>query len=343
MKTQKLKLTEAQILELTKYKESKDCSKAELKRIQAILMVNRIVEVELIKDLTGYNQKYAYELRKKYINKTLKALQDNKKKPRALLTKNQRLEIIKILTSTTPKPFGFEYEHWTTSILGMIIKEQYGVQYKSKTSLYLIFKEAKFTYHKPDKQYKNRDQRTIDEWIKKNKSIINEALYDPNIVVLVEDEMMLSTQTTTQKIWLPQGEFPKIDISSKRQLRCIYGFLNIETGHQHAFKALGANSEESCLALEKIGNIYKNKKILLIWDNAPWHKSQQIKSFLHYTKHKFHLIQFPPYSPELNPQEHVWKTGRANVTHNTFIENIDKATDDFVDFLNNTFFEYKFI
>ncbi len=92
--------------------------------------------------------------------------------------------------------------------------------------------------------------------------------------------MILSTQATTQKIWLPRGEFPKIDVSSKCQNRCIYGFLNVKTGCEHAFKSLGANSEESCLTLEKIGNKYKNKKIVLIWDSASWHKSAKIKEFL---------------------------------------------------------------
>lgn len=260
MKTQKIKLTSAQITELTSYKNGKDCITVESNRIQAILMVNRGVASDFIKEITDYDQKYAFELRKKYIDNGLKSLLSKKKKPRALLTKGQRLEVIKVVTTLTPRSFGFEDDYWSTYILGILIQEQYGVHYKSKTPLYLIFKEAKFTYHKPDQQYKNRNPQAIDEWIVKNSPIINEAMNDINTVVLVEDEMMLSTQTTTQKIWLPQGEFPKIDVSSKRQVRCVYGFLNIRTGKEHAFKALGANSDESCKALGKIGNIYKNKK-----------------------------------------------------------------------------------
>ncbi len=49
-----------------------------------------------------------------------------------------------------------------------------------------------------------------------------------------------------------------------------------------------------------------------------------------------------PYTPELNPQEHVWKTGRYNITHNNLIDNIDKVTGRFIPFLNNTIFDYKF-
>lgn len=303
----KIVLSSEQIRELTEYKENKECNASELKRILAILLLNKKVEPSLIKELTEFNKKYAFELRKKYNDKGLKSILDRKKTPKALLTKNQKNEIIKILTTSTPKAFGFSYDYWSTNILGALIKEQYGVQYKSKTSLYLIFKESKFTYHKPDRQYKNRNQEVIDEWVKTNKDIIENAISDPNTVVITEDEMMISTQTTIQKVWLPQGEFPKIDVSSKRQIRCIYGFLDIKTGHEYAFKTLRANSEESCNILEKLGNIYKNKKIVLIWDNAPWHKSEKIKDFLRNTKFSFHLIQFPPYAPELNPQEHVWK------------------------------------
>ena len=343
MKNQEVKLSPQQLQELDLYKANKECTATELKRILAILLIDRQSSSELITTMTGFNYKYAFAIRKKYITKGLVALKDRKKKkPRALLTAGQRKEIVKNITTLSPRTFGYDEDYWATYILAALIKEQYGVQYKSKTSLYIIFREAKFSYHKPDKQYKNRNQKVIDNWIENNRENIREAVNDSNIVVLVEDEMMLSTQTTTQKIWLPRGEFPKIDVSSKRQNRCIYGFLNVKTGYEHAFKALRANSEESVKALEGIGELYKNKKIILVWDNAIWHKSATIKEFLAKTKHNFHLINFPPYAPELNPQEHVWKAGRAKISHNEFIENIDLATDHFIQYLNETSFDYNF-
>ena len=206
-----------------------------------------------------------------------------------------------------------------------------------------MFKDAKFTYHKPDKQYHKRNQAAVDEWIKVQTPVVQAALEDDKTVVLVADEMMLSTQTTTQKIWLPEGQYPKIDVASTRKIRCIYGFLNIKTGRQHALKTLRANSQESCAALDHIGNLYKGYHILLFWDNAAWHKSTEIRAFLSTTKHSFRLINFPPYAPDLNPQEHVWKAGRAAASHNHFIENIDTAADHFVRHLNDSTFNYQFL
>ena len=343
MRMKKIKLTEKQLSELNSHRKNKECTLSESNRIQAILMINHQINPILIEEFTGYSQKYAFELRKKYFDNGLKSLLSKSKKPRLLLTKKQREEIVETVTKKIPNELGYESDFWLTSILADYIKNQYGVHYKSKTTLYIIFKEAKFTYHKPDTQYKSRNQIVIDEWKLTNKSIIQDALNDPNTVVLTEDEMMLTTQTTTQKIWLPKGKFPKIDVSSKRQLRCIYGFLNIKTGQEHAYKFLRASSQETCQALKEVGKAYPGKKIVIIWDNASWHRSQEIKDFLRNTRHSFHLIQFPPYAPELNPQEHVWKAGRARITHNQFIEKIDIAIEAFLQYLNGTIFGYKFL
>lgn len=50
-----------------------------------------------------------------------------------------------------------------------------------------------------------------------------------------------------------------------------------------------------------------SRKILLIWDNATWHKSQNVKDFLNTELGKrLWVANTPPYSPEFNPDELVW-------------------------------------
>ena len=72
--------------------------------------------------------------------------------------------------------------------------------------------------------------------------------------------MILTTKTTTQRIWLPIGHFPKIEESSDRKRRGIYGFLDIKTGQEYAFKADGLNSKETCAILDKLGKKFVGKK-----------------------------------------------------------------------------------
>lgn len=340
---QQIKLTPEQLLDLNKYKDDDECTIAELKRIQAILLLNSDYKTELILGLTGFKQKYAFELRKKFLKNGIDTLKDKKRPPKRLLTKEQQEEVLKIIKDDKPTQYDLQREHWTTLALARVIKQKFNVVFKSRTPLYLLFQEAKFSYHKPEVQYKKRNQEVINQWKVTYKPIIEKLLQDENTVVLAEDEMMLTTQTTTQKVWLPRGQTPKIDVAANRKLRCIYGFLNVATGKEHAFKANGANSEETCKALNAIADAYQGKNIVVMWDNASWHKSEIMKAFLKSTKHSFFLLNFPPYAPELNPQEHVWKAGRVNVTHNRFLENIDTATDEFVSFLNNKVFEYGFL
>ena len=49
------------------------------------------------------------------------------------------------------------------------------------------------------------------------------------------------------------------------------------------------------------------RKILLIWDNATWHSSQEVKDFLNTELgQRLWVANTPPYSPEFNPDELVW-------------------------------------
>ena len=44
--------------------------------------------------------------------------------------------------------------------------------------------------------------------------------------------------------------------------------------------------------------------VKILMDNRPAHKN--INSLLFYKEHKIKVINFPPYSPDLNPIENIW-------------------------------------
>jgi len=64
-------------------------------------------------------------------------------------------------------------------------------------------------------------------------------------------------------------------------------------------------------------------RILLILDNVSYHKAQDLKPF--FSKYQSRLVRafLPPYSPELNPIERVWRITRRKVTHNRYFPNIE--------------------
>lgn len=139
---------------------------------------------------------------------------------------------------------------------------------------------------------------------------------------------------------MKKGDYPKIEISNTKKNKSIYGFLNLKTGIEHAFVKDWQNMHITVEVLKEIRVLYPQKKILLLWDGAGWHRGSVVQNFIQ-EDGNIETLYFPPYSPEENPQEHVWKAGRSNVTHNKFIPDIAKAADEFINFLNTRTFPYK--
>jgi len=65
------------------------------------------------------------------------------------------------------------------------------------------------------------------------------------------------------------------------------------------------------------------RKILLIWDNASWHKSEETIAFLNSALGKrLWVAHTPPYSPEFNPDELVWANLKRVQIPNRIAKNV---------------------
>jgi transposase len=333
------KLDVKQKQELERFiKEATDSK--EIRRSQSVLLVDRDVDYGAIHSLTGFKERSVLIFRQRYLKHGLKGLEHRRKgKPKALLTKAQREEIITLLTTTSPQDHGYESGFWSTAILGDLIQVKYQVAYKTKKPFYLLFEDAKFSFHKPGQVYEKRDEAKVVAWQEEIRPKLAKAFADPHTVILCEDEMVLSSTTTFQKIWLRKGEYPKIEVSNTKKNKSIYGFLNLKEGKEHSFVKDWQNMQITVEVLQEIRLIYPHVTILLLWDGAGWHRGSKVQEFIK-ADGGIEAIYFPPYSPEENPQEHVWKAGRSAVTHNTFIADIAKTASEFVGYLNGHNFSY---
>ena len=150
--------------------------------------------------------------------------------------------------------------------------------------------------------------------------------------------MHLNQQTTTKNIWYRRGKEPLVEAKRKGESQGFYGALNLKTGKETAMAVDRQDSKHTITFLKKLAKQYRRRHILLLWDNARWHKSKEIRLFLKTTR-QFTLMNFPPYTPEFNPQEHVWKALRQNVTHNRFEPNFKIMVKDSLRYLNRTNFQ----
>jgi transposase len=95
--------------------------------------------------------------------------------------------------------------------------------------------------------------------------------------------------------------------------------VNLTNGHLVTQEAVTFNQETFQHFLEKALAETKGKLIILL-DNARWHKSKRIQAFFLDHLDRLEPLYLPPYSPQCNPVERVWRLTRKLVTHNRYFE-----------------------
>lgn len=71
----------------------------------------------------------------------------------------------------------------------------------------------------------------------------------------------------------------------------------------------------------------------MVVDNVRYHHAKRLKPILEKYKNKIELIYLPPYSPDLNPIERIWWYMRKKITHNRYIETMEKRLEHFFEFI----------
>lgn len=99
------------------------------------------------------------------------------------------------------------------------------------------------------------------------------------------------------------------------------GAVNVKTGETLLNTSQKMNSFDFMDFLLLILAHFPNKKIILITDNASWHKSKELIPFLEVNRRL--TIEFlPPYAPELNPIEKLWKWLKYCILKNKYYKKI---------------------
>jgi len=255
------------------------------------------------------------------------------------LTKKQKSEISKIL-SQQPSEYGIPSAFWDISTLKTYIRAEFGIEYESDESYRLIFKLHNYSFHLPDTFDRHRDEKAIVKRMDEIKKEIKPMIKDLNWIVFASDESRIIWETIIRRLWLPKGVKSIIKVERKRQAQSFLGFLNLQTGEELLFKVPWQNQKEVILVLEKLVKKYPDKRICIIWDNAAFHKGKLLREKLSTALKNIHLVNLPPYAPDHNPQEHVWKYGKDKLANNQR-ESMEETTDAFMSIITGRKYNYQ--
>lgn len=156
-------------------------------------------------------------------------------------------------------------------------------------------------------------------------------------MIVAGDEASLYLQATTQRVWHQRGHTPIVKLDPSRKHIHFFGGLDLQSGQEVTMRATVMNAETSALFLHKLATAFPEQDILLLWDRAPWHRGPEIDAALE-THPNLEILYLPTAAPDLNPQEHVWKSARVAVSHNHSQRKLDALADQFEDFLKSNSF-----
>ena len=257
------------------------------------------------------------------------------------LTKEQKEEIKETL-SQPPSEHGLPKQFWDIPTIKEYVKAEFGIVYESKQSYYFLLKFSNLSFKLPDKFDYRRNEDQIAKRMAEIRQEIKEYLNSIDWEVFSSDEVRIQLEAETKRAWLKKGEKTIIKVNREREAQNYLGLLNQKTSKCHLYELAWQNQEEVLKALDKFLKLYPDKRICIVWDNAQFHKGKLIRETLKKGEflERVHLINFPPYAPDKNPTEHVWKEAKHRISNIQF-ETLKKTKEIFRNFIASRKFNYQ--
>ncbi|WP_240673873.1 IS630 family transposase [Geobacillus sp. PK12] len=151
------------------------------------------------------------------------------------------------------------------------------------------------------------------------------------------DETHIRSYQILRTTWSEVGQQKQVPTYGHHAHVSLFGAVNVLNGETILHRVAAANATTFLDFLRILKSHYPDKLMVLVLDNARIHHAKMVKEFLRQEEESFHLIFLPPYSPQLNPIERLWKwikeTVIANVFHKDQID-IDRAIARFMEYID---------
>jgi hypothetical protein len=132
------------------------------------------------------------------------------------------------------------------------------------------------------------------------------------------DEHRIGLKPIVRRVWALRGERPVVTVHHRYQWSYVYGFVRPTSGRTVwllmptvSIAAFNAALQEFARELD----LGPDHLILLLVDGAGWHTSPQVQ-----VPPGIRLYFLPPYSPELQPAEHLWSLTNQPLVNQCFAD-----------------------
>jgi hypothetical protein len=135
---------------------------------------------------------------------------------------------------------------------------------------------------------------------------------------MFQDEARFGRMVRIRRSWSPSPLRPVVANGYERQFIYVYGAVSPSQGQLDWMICPKMNTERMSQFLAQVSQPHPNEFIVMVVDGASSHKSHELT-----IPENIRLHRLPGYSPQLNPQEHVWDELREKEFPNRVLDSMD--------------------
>jgi transposase len=158
---------------------------------------------------------------------------------------------------------------------------------------------------------------------------------DPSVELWALDEVHFQQHGSRCRMWIPPEVRDPVSLHHPTRKQVGYfGAVRLSDGRFHFQREAERFNAQTCWTfLRSLRRACRNsrRRIVVIADNARFHHAVLHKEWRERMAPEFELSFLPPYSPELNPIERVWKLARRLCLHNRYFESLADLINDVED------------
>lgn len=283
----------------------------ELKRAIVVKMAMEGYADQMIAQILGVNKNFVRDWKKAFKVGGVAGIKLGYQGTKGKLTPEQRGEIMEWLRNK---------DYWHLDELINHLEDKYDVVYKSKQSYYDLFEQGRVSWKssqkvnpKLDKKLVKKKREEINAFLAKHKAEIESG----EMVVVFIDECHLRSGDVCGYVWGQTSARIEIPIKNEKERQTYFGALNYQT-KEFTIEAYPAGNGESTVKFVKnLQRKYLNKKVVLIWDGASYHRFGEFREYLAEVNRvslpenrEITCILFAPNAPQQNPVEDIWLQGK---------------------------------
>lgn len=142
------------------------------------------------------------------------------------------------------------------------------------------------------------------------------------IRLMFMDEARFGRISDTRSCWCPKPFRPLCYSMVTQEYTYAYAAVSVMDGEMDSLILPYVNGDCMQVFLDEVSTRHPAEKIIMVLDGAGWHHKESLK-----LPNNIRLLSLPPYSPELNPVEHLWDDLREKSFHNLVFDSLDALED----------------